>query len=69
MEIEVEVHSEDPFSGARRLTTRAFVTMVCVDPRGAAQPVPQLDLVDDDERNRAERARERRAHRLRSRER
>ena len=69
MEIEVEVHSEDPFSGALRLTTRAFVTMVCVDPRGGAQPVPPLDLIDDDERARAERARERRAHRLASRER
>src|SRR4029079_15254352 len=27
MEVEVEVHAEDPFSGARHLTTRAFVTM------------------------------------------
>jgi acyl-CoA hydrolase len=67
MEIEVEVRSEDPFSGSRRLTTRAFVTMVCVDPRGDAQPVPPLDLTDDDDRARAERARERREHRLASR--
>lgn len=67
MEIEVEVRSEDPFSGSRRLTTRAFVTMVCVDPRGHAQPVPPLDLTDEDDRARAERARERREHRLASR--
>ena len=67
MEIEVEVRSEDPFSGSRRLTTRAFVTMVCVDPRGHAQPVPPLDLTDDDDRARAEPGRERREHRLASR--
>ena len=67
MEIEVEVRSEDPFSGARRLTTRAFVTMVCVDPRGHAQPAPALEFTSEDERDRAERARGRREHRLASR--
>lgn len=64
MEIEVEVHSEDPYSGDRRLTTRAFVTMVCVDPRGRPQPVPDLRVEGDDERTRAEEARTRRERRL-----
>jgi acyl-CoA hydrolase len=64
MEIEVEVRSEDPYTGRRRLTTRAFVTMVCVDPRGRPQRVPELELVDDDDRVRAEQARARRERRL-----
>lgn len=64
MEIEVEVESEDPYTGERRTTTGAFVTMVCVDPRGRPQRVPPLDLEDDDERARAEAARRRRDQRL-----
>ena len=64
MEIEVEVHSEDPYSGDRKLTTRAFVTMVCVDPRGRPQRVPEIELVDDADRARAEQARLRRERRL-----
>ena len=42
MEIEVEVRSEHPFTGARRLTTRAFVTMVAVDGDGKPIAVPPL---------------------------
>ena len=64
MEIEVEVRSEDPYSGDRKLTTRAFVTMVCVDPRGRPQRVPEIELVDDADRARAEQARLRRERRL-----
>jgi acyl-CoA hydrolase len=64
MEIEVDVHSEDPYSGDRRLTTQAFVTMVCIDPRGRPQPVPDLEFETDDERSRAEEALARRERRL-----
>ncbi len=64
MEIEVDVGSEDPHSGARKLTTTAFVTMVAVDAEGRPQPVPELRYVDDAERERAVRAAERRRQRL-----
>ena len=64
MEIEVEVHSEDPASGERKLTTRAYVTMVSVDERHCPAKVTPLLLETDDERARAEGAAERRKARL-----
>jgi acyl-CoA hydrolase len=64
MEVEVEVHAEEPHSGRRTLTTRAFVTMVAVDRQNRPRKVPPLRLRDDDERRRAERAAERRRNRL-----
>ncbi len=67
MEIEVEVRSEDPRTGARKLTTTAFVTMVAVDAKGRPQMVPELQFADDEERDRAARAAERRRQRLRAR--
>lgn len=67
MEIEVEVHAEDPYTGQRNLTTRAFVTMVCVDPRGRPVPAVRLDVVDDADRAAHEAAVDRRRRRLEAR--
>ncbi len=64
MEVEVEVHSEDPLSGQRRLTTRAFVTMVGVDAAGRPIPVPGLRLETEEEKQRAGDASARRLARL-----
>ena len=64
MEVEVEVHAEDPFTGIRRLTTRAFVTMVAVDPEGRPAPLPRLQIATNDERIRAEAAAVRRNDRI-----
>lgn len=64
MEIEVEVHAEDPLTGARRLTTRAFVTMVAMGPEGRPAPAPALRLVTDTDRSRAESAATRRRERI-----
>lgn len=64
MEIEIEVHSEDPYSGDRNLTTTAFVTMVCVDPRGRPVEAPELTLTSDDDHARCADARTRRERRL-----
>ncbi len=64
MEIEVEAHSEDPASGRRALTTRAFVTMVAVDARGRPVAVPALEVETEEERLRVEQAAERRRARL-----
>ena len=69
MEIEVQVSSEDPRTGARKITTTAFVTMVAVDAAGRPRPVPELQFADDEERERAARAAERRRQRLRNRNR
>jgi acyl-CoA hydrolase len=64
MEVEVEVHSEDPLTGARRLTTRAFVTMVALGREGRPAPAPPLRLVSDEDRERADAAAARRRDRI-----
>jgi acyl-CoA hydrolase len=64
MEIEIEVHSENPMTGARNLTTCAFVTMVVLGPDGRPAPAPPLALASADERARAEAAAERRRARM-----
>jgi acyl-CoA hydrolase len=64
MEVEVEVYSEDPLTGSRHLTTRAFVTMVALGPDQKPHSAPQLRFVDDAERERANAAANRRRERL-----
>jgi acyl-CoA hydrolase len=64
MEIEVEVHSEEPRSGLRRLTTRAFVTMVSMGPDQCPCPAPRLLITGAEEEARARAAAERRRVRL-----
>lgn len=64
MEIEVEVRSENPTSGERRLTTRAFVTFVAVNSDGKPIPVRPLLLESDEDRHRFAEASERRQMRL-----
>ena len=64
MEVEVSVHSEDPLTGERKLTTTALVTIVAVDESGRPHPAPGLVLKTADERARAGEASRRRAARL-----
>jgi len=64
MELEVVVHAEDPYTGDRKLTTRAFVTMVAIDGDGHPVKVPTLATETDDEKRRAAEAMKRREHRL-----
>ncbi len=64
MEVEVEVLAEDPATGRRRRTTRAFVTMVAVDDEGHPREVPPLRLATPAERQRYEEALGRRRLRL-----
>lgn len=64
MEVEVEVRSEELSTGSRRLTTRAFVTMVAVTAAGRPIAVPPLEARTDAERLRAAQAAERRSARL-----
>jgi acyl-CoA hydrolase len=69
MEIEVEVHAENPRTGERNLTTRAFVTMVAVDDDARPTSVPSLEPSNDEERARIDAATERRRQRLATRRR
>ena len=64
MEIEVEVYSEEPSTGLRRLTTRAFVTMVSMGPDQRPCPAPPLATSGAEEEARARAAAERRRARL-----
>ena len=64
MEVEVEVRSENPFTGERKLTTTAFVTMVAVDDESRTLEVPALEFANDEERQRAKDAEQRRRARL-----
>jgi len=64
MEVEVTVHSEEPASGERRLTTTALVTMVAVDERARPRRVPALELTTEEERRREREAAARRTRRL-----
>ena len=67
MEVEVEVHSEETLTGARTLTSRAFLTFVTLSPDGEHVSVPPLLLESDEDRARDAAARARRAERLRRR--
>ena len=65
LEVQVEVFSEETLTGARKLTSRAFLTFVAVDRHGGRVPVPPLLIETDDERKVCEEAQARRAERLR----
>lgn len=64
MEVEVEVVSEDPRTGARERCCDAFVTFVALGPGGSPARVPPLLCETEEERVRAEEARARREARL-----
>jgi acyl-CoA hydrolase len=64
MEIEVRVTSENPITAEIRKTCRAFLTYVATDENGKPKQIPQLILSTDEERDRYEKAKERRAERL-----
>lgn len=64
MEIGVTVHSENPHTGERQLTTSALLTFVALDKDGKKLPVPPLRTDSEDERAAASDAKERRTERL-----
>ena len=69
MEIGVTVHSENPHTGERKLTTSALLTFVALDQAGKKLKVPVLLATTDAERAAAADATERRADRLSRKER
>lgn len=64
MEVGCRVHTEDPKTGQRRPTTKAYLTFVGVDAEGRPRTIPPLVLSSDEDRRRASRAEARRAERL-----
>jgi acyl-CoA hydrolase len=64
MEVGVRVDTEDPRSGQRRYTTKAYLTFVAVDAEGSPREVPPVEPQSDEERRRFEAAAERRLARL-----
>jgi len=64
LEVQVDVFSEETLTGARRLTSRAFLTFVAIARDGARVLVPPLIIETDEERRVCEEANERRAERL-----
>jgi acyl-CoA hydrolase len=66
MEVGCRVETEDMRSRKRRYTTKAYLTFVAVGKDGKPRPVPDLVLLDDDDRRRHACAVQRRADRLRA---
>jgi len=64
MEIGVRVESEDVFTGERRHTTTAYVTVVAIDEKGAPIPAPPFLAETEEDRVLAQEAADRRAQRL-----
>src|SRR6202051_3859204 len=68
VEVGVEVFSEDSVAGARQLSTPAFLTFVALDEIGKPVPVPPLIVKTNEERRRFREAGQRRALRLKARQ-
>jgi acyl-CoA hydrolase len=66
LEAEVEVFSEEILTGARKLTSRAYLTFVTIDSEGRRVPVPPLILDTEEERQKTAEADVRRAERLKA---
>src|SRR5476649_2154040 len=64
LEVQVDVFSEETLTGARQLTSRAFLTFVAIDRAGAKVRVRPLLVESEDERRVCEEANRRRAQRL-----
>ncbi|MGV9169601.1 MAG: acyl-CoA thioesterase [Promethearchaeia archaeon] len=68
MEIEVRVTSENPISGKKSKTCRAFLTYVAMDEHGEPKKAPGLKLTTEEEKARCQAAKQRREERLRRRD-
>lgn len=64
MEVGCRVETEDPRTGERRYTTKAYLTFVALDAAGRPRPVPPVVPHTEEEKSRFEGAKARRAERL-----
>ena len=69
LEVEVEVFSEETLTGVRRMTSRAYLTFVAIDRDNRRIAIPGLILETNAEKQRAAEANQRRAERLKARQR
>jgi acyl-CoA hydrolase len=69
MEARVTVIAENPLTGNKSHTNRAYLVYVAIDPHGHPQPVPPLIAETDEELAQMAQARERQAYRKQQRER
>ncbi len=60
MIIGVKVESENPYTGERRTTTKAYLTFVALDEFGKPVVVPKVDPQTEDDKRRYENAKTRR---------
>ncbi len=67
MEAEVHVLAENPVTGEQTHTNTAYLVYVALDDAGKPTTVPPLVFETDDEKRKAERARERQERRLKQR--
>lgn len=65
MEVGCRVETEDPRTGERRYTTKAYLTFVATDAEGRPRAVPPLELHTDEDKRRFAEAAARRTERLR----
>lgn len=63
MEVRVEVISENPITGERIISNTAYYVYVALDTDGQPHPVPALLYETDEQKRRAELAKERQAYR------
>jgi acyl-CoA hydrolase len=64
MEVGLTVYAENPFTGERRLSNRAYYTFVAVDQNGHPIPVPEIVPETPEEKEEDENALKRRELRL-----
>ena len=57
--VQVSVEAENLLGGCRRVTNTAYFTFVSLGSDYKSKPVPQLKMVDDEERARFEQGRKR----------
>jgi acyl-CoA hydrolase len=67
MEVGCRVETEDPRTGERRYTTKAYLTFVAVDENGRPRPVVGIAPESDEDKRRYAGAEARRAARLQAR--
>ena len=64
IETSVSVHAENPITGQTTHTHSAFLVYVALDDDGRPSAVPELELVDDQEREQFADGAERQRHRV-----
>ncbi len=69
MEVRVQVIAENPLIGTSSVTNTAYLVYVALDAEGKPTPVPPVVYVTDDEKRRAEQAKERQEYRKQQRHR